>query len=77
MQGTPRVQRDLRRVPAEQSRVRGSHLLRPVAHFVGVLGWPLEHTLSPTIHNAAFRNMGLDWVYLAWPVDPDDLGRAI
>lgn len=51
--------------------------MRPVAHFVGVLGWPLEHTLSPTIHNAAFRNMGLDWVYLAWPVDPDDLGRAI
>ena len=51
--------------------------MRPLAHFVGVLGWPLDHTLSPTIHNAAFRNIGLDWVYLAWPVDPDALGEAI
>ena len=51
--------------------------MRPIAHFTGVLGWPLDHTLSPTIHNAAFRNVGLDWVYLAWPVRPEDLAAAI
>ena len=51
--------------------------MRAIAHFVGVLGWPLDHTLSPTIHNAAFRNLGMDWVYLAWPVQPDQLGQAI
>jgi shikimate dehydrogenase len=45
--------------------------------FVGVLGWPLDHTLSPAIHNAAFRSAGLDWVYLAWPVPPDSLAGAI
>lgn len=52
-------------------------MLRPVTHFAGILGWPLDHTLSPTIHNAAFRSLGLDWVYLAWPVRPDDLGAAV
>lgn len=51
--------------------------MRPVAHFVGVLGWPLDHTLSPAIHNAAFRNLGMDWVYLAWPVPPEHLDQAV
>jgi shikimate dehydrogenase len=37
----------------------------------------LEHTLSPVIHNAAFRNVGLDWIYLAWPVVPEQLEAAI
>jgi shikimate dehydrogenase len=46
-------------------------------HFVGVLGWPLRHTLSPAIQNAAFRSLGLDWVYFAWPVPPEDLPAAI
>lgn len=46
-------------------------------HFVGILGWPLEHTLSPAIHTAAFRRMGLDWIYLAWPVRPEALGDAV
>jgi shikimate dehydrogenase len=36
----------------------------------GIIGWPLEHTLSPAIHNAAFAAAGLDWVYAAFPVAP-------
>ena len=51
--------------------------MRSMAHFTGVLGWPLDHSLSPAIHNAAFRNVGLDWVYLAWPVRPEELPAAI
>ncbi|HET7481470.1 MAG TPA: shikimate dehydrogenase [Actinomycetota bacterium] len=52
--------------------------MRPAAtHFVGILGWPLTYTLSPAIHHAAFRSIGLDWVYLTWPVPPDDLGTAV
>ena len=51
--------------------------MRLVARFVGILGWPLDHSLSPTIHNAAFRSLGLDWVYLAWPVAPGDLAAAV
>jgi shikimate dehydrogenase len=51
-------------------------LARP-DRFVGILGWPLDHTLSPVIHNAAFRSAGLDWVYLSWPVPPDSLEAAV
>lgn len=51
--------------------------MRTGHHFAGVLGWPLEHTLSPPIHNAAFRALGLDWVYFAWPVPPEDLAAAV
>jgi shikimate dehydrogenase len=54
-------------------------MLRPrvTTNFVGVLGWPLEHTLSPAIHAAAFRHLGMDWIYLAWPVPPEDLAAAV
>jgi shikimate dehydrogenase len=37
--------------------------------FCGVIGNPVEHSLSPAIHNAAFRKLGLDFVYLAWRVE--------
>jgi len=50
---------------------------RDAAHFVGVLGWPLEVTLSPLMHNVAFRRLGLDWIYLRWPVAPEGLGDAV
>ena len=50
---------------------------RAASHFVGILGWPLDHTLSPALHSAAFRQMGLDWTYLVWPVAPESLGDAI
>ncbi|MDQ3878146.1 MAG: shikimate dehydrogenase [Actinomycetota bacterium] len=46
-------------------------------HFVGILGWPLESTLSPVMHNAAFRTLGIDWTYHAWPVPPGDLPAAV
>lgn len=46
-------------------------------HYTGVLGWPLDVTLSPTIHNAAFRAVALEWVYLPLRVHPDDLGAAV
>lgn len=50
---------------------------RGASEFVGILGWPLTYTLSPQIHNAAFRRAGLDWVYLAWAVPPEGLATAI
>lgn len=43
----------------------------------GVIGWPVRHSRSPAIHNAAFAATGLDWVYLALPVSPGDAGRAV
>jgi shikimate dehydrogenase len=38
---------------------------------VGVLGWPVEHSRSPAMHNAAFAELGLDWHYELLPVEPD------
>lgn len=35
---------------------------------VGVIGDPVAHSLSPTLHNAAFAALELDWVYVAFPV---------
>ncbi len=35
----------------------------------GVLGNPIEHSLSPAIHNAAFQHLGMDFVYLAFLVE--------
>ena len=55
----------------------GAGLKRDASHFVGVLGWPLEVTLSPLMHNVAFRALGLDWIYLRWPVRPEDLADAV
>ena len=39
-------------------------------HVVGIIGWPVSHSLSPAIHNAGFAAAGLDWVYLPLPVRP-------
>jgi shikimate dehydrogenase len=44
---------------------------------VGVIGWPVQHSLSPAIHNAAFAALGLDWVYVALPVAPNDVVGAL
>ncbi len=40
---------------------------------VGLIGWPIEHSLSPAMHNAAFAELGLDWSYSLFPTQPGDL----
>jgi len=44
---------------------------------VGLLGWPVEHSLSPLIHNAAFRAAGLDYSYVPLAVHPEKLAAAV
>jgi len=43
----------------------------------GVIGDPIEHTLSPIMHNAAFEALKLDYVFLAFKVKPAEVGNAI
>jgi shikimate dehydrogenase len=43
----------------------------------GVIGDPIEHTLSPAIHNAAFNHLKLDFVFLAFKVKAADLENAV
>ncbi|NLG02915.1 MAG: shikimate dehydrogenase, partial [Clostridia bacterium] len=42
---------------------------------LGIIGNPIEHSMSPAIHNRAFRELGLDYVYLAFRVE--DVESAI
>ena len=43
----------------------------------GVLGSPISHSISPQMHNEAFRQLGLDCVYLAFEVDEKGMQAAV
>ncbi len=43
----------------------------------GVIGDPIEHTMSPVMHNAAFKKLGIDDVYLPFRVVKEELNEAI
>lgn len=44
---------------------------------VGLLGWPVAHSLSPAMHNAAAAQLGLDLAYVPLPAAPDQLAQAV
>jgi shikimate dehydrogenase len=44
---------------------------------LGVIGHPIGHSLSPLMHNAALTELGENYVYVAFPIKPDDLATAI
>ena len=44
---------------------------------VGVIGWPVTHSISPTMHNAAFRALSLDWSYELLPIPPDIVRQSL
>ena len=46
-------------------------------NIVGLIGHPVEHSFSPPMHNAAFAELGLDYAYVAFDVNPDDLKSAV
>ena len=52
-------------------------LITGSTQLVGVIGWPVSHSLSPAMHNAAAAALGLNLVYLPLPVHPDDLTPAV
>ncbi len=42
-----------------------------------VIGSPVHHSLSPALHNAAFQQLGIDWVYVAFHVATGEAQHAI
>ncbi|MDA8169495.1 MAG: shikimate dehydrogenase [Nitrospiraceae bacterium] len=44
---------------------------------LALFGYPVGHSLSPNMHNAAFQEMGLDYCYVALPVAPEALADAV
>lgn len=43
---------------------------------VGLIGWPVAHSVSPAMFNAAFTALGLSWRYDAYPIPPEDLAAG-
>ncbi len=44
---------------------------------VGLIGYPVEHSFSPIMHNSAFAVLNLNWCYVPLPVHPERLGGAV
>jgi shikimate dehydrogenase len=45
--------------------------------YAGVLGFPVRHSRSPAMMNAAFAELGLDWRYVALPVPPPRFAQTV
>jgi shikimate dehydrogenase len=43
----------------------------------GIFGYPIQHTFSPGMHNAAFKKLGMDACYVPFAVRPEKLGDAL
>lgn len=43
----------------------------------GIFGFPIGHSISPAMHNAAFERAGIDAVYEAWETASDDLAEGV
>ncbi len=44
---------------------------------VGLIAWPVGHSVSPAMHNAAFAELGLNWCYVPLPVAPQKVTDAV
>lgn len=44
---------------------------------LGVAGFPVAHSRSPAMHNAALAELGLDWLYVPLPLPPDRLRETL
>jgi shikimate dehydrogenase len=44
---------------------------------VGLIGWPVKHSLSPVIHNSAFEDLDINWRYIPFAVHPSKVSIAV
>jgi shikimate dehydrogenase len=54
-----------------------THTITGKTRLVGLIGWPVGHSISPAMHNAAFAQLGLDWAYVPLPVQPNHVREAL
>ncbi len=52
-------------------------LITGTTQLLGVMGYPIKHSLSPVMHNAAIEQLGLDYAYVPLSIDPQHLGTAV
>ncbi len=51
--------------------------VRGTTKVLGIIGYPVRHSLSPLMQNAAIQGCGLDYIYVPFEVTPDNVGAAI
>ncbi|VAW39054.1 Shikimate 5-dehydrogenase I alpha [hydrothermal vent metagenome] len=44
---------------------------------IGLIGWPVSHSFSPAMHNAAAQALGINWAYVPLQVAPDQVETAV
>ena len=52
-------------------------IINGTTKITGIFGFPVKHTLSPAMHNAAYSRLGLDYVYVPFAVAPNDIKNAV
>jgi len=57
--------------------MRNENVITGKTRVCGLIGYPVGHSMSPAMHNAAFRELGLDYVYVTFPVREGELGTAV
>ena len=50
--------------------------IKATTKIYGIFGHPVSHSLSPVMHNSAFSALGLDCVYVAFDISPEEIGKA-
>ena len=53
------------------------NLITGKTKLLGIIGAPIEHSLSPVMHNAAIAELGADYIYVPFPVEKVNLSKAI
>ena len=43
----------------------------------GIIGYPIEHSVSPQMHNAAYETLGINYCYLPVSARPEDLEKVL
>ncbi|MBI3813575.1 MAG: shikimate dehydrogenase [Nitrospinae bacterium] len=46
-------------------------------NILGIIGYPIGHSLSPLMHNTAIKHLGLDYIYLPFEVKKEDIALAV
>ncbi len=57
--------------------MNGNYEITGTTKLTALLGSPVAHSISPQMHNEAFRQLGLDYVYLAFDIKPEDLKTTV
>lgn len=52
-------------------------MIKGTTKLLGVIGYPIEHSLSPVMQNAAIAHLGVDYVYLPFAISPPNLKTAL